>query len=71
MKQNISHLLSVLNIRFKIFLGVDECGSSPCYNGGDCSDGADHYVCNCLSGFSGANCETGFYSTVPSYQPAK
>jgi len=37
---------------------VDACASSPCMNGGACSDGAASYTCTCPSGFTGVDCET-------------
>ena len=37
---------------------VDECGSSPCQNGGVCTDGSDAYTCACATYFSGDDCET-------------
>ena len=37
---------------------VNECVSSPCANGGACVDLIDSYGCNCVSGFSGAECQT-------------
>src|SRR5688572_7935721 len=34
--------------------GCDKCKDVSCSNGGTCEDG----TCNCLTGFSGENCET-------------
>ena len=36
---------------------IDKCASSPCANGGTCSDvGADEYTCSCATGFAGDDC---------------
>ena len=37
---------------------IDECASSPCQNGGTCTDSVNSYTCNCDAGYSGDNCET-------------
>ena len=42
--------------------GVNECTSSPCTNGGVCTDSISTYTCACQDGWAGDNCE---YSTVP------
>ena len=38
---------------------IDECSSSPCDNGGTCSDFVDGYTCTCDAGYTGTHCETG------------
>ena len=38
---------------------IDECASSPCQNGGTCTDGNNSYTCVCNTSFSGNQCETG------------
>ena len=41
---------------------VDECAKfGPCVNGATCNDtdGQDNYVCHCVPGFTGRDCETG------------
>ena len=37
---------------------INECASSPCQNGGTCSDLVNSYTCNCAGGFTGGNCQT-------------
>ncbi|XP_065921864.1 uncharacterized protein [Magallana gigas] len=36
---------------------VDECKTSPCKNGGTCADGHKDYSCECISAFTGKDCE--------------
>ncbi|XP_059936064.1 coagulation factor VII [Mesoplodon densirostris] len=36
----------------------DQCASRPCQNGGSCEDQLQSYLCFCLDGFEGRNCET-------------
>ena len=36
---------------------TDFCASSPCMNGGDCLVQGSSYVCDCLTGWNGINCE--------------
>ncbi|KAI0225819.1 hypothetical protein LSAT2_023452 [Lamellibrachia satsuma] len=38
---------------------VMECLSAPCQNGGACRDDVGSYMCDCLEGFSGVDCELG------------
>ena len=40
-------------------LDVDDCASSPCQNGGTCSDAINSYTCICAPGYAGSNCEIG------------
>ncbi|XP_072046563.1 uncharacterized protein [Amphiura filiformis] len=37
---------------------IDDCAASPCLNGGTCTDGINDYMCACVMGYEGANCET-------------
>lgn len=38
-------------------IGLNECGSSPCLNGGTCQDMDGRYECKCAAGFAGPNCD--------------
>ena len=40
-------------------LDSDECSPDPCQNGGTCVDLVGSYRCDCKTGYSGTNCETG------------
>ena len=42
-----------------LFLDIDECATSPCQNGGSCTDQINSYTCNCVDGYDGPNCEIG------------
>ena len=37
---------------------IDECASSPCQNGGTCTDAVNSYTCACVAGYNGDDCET-------------
>ena len=40
-----------------MFADVDDCLSSPCQNGGTCTDAVNSYTCACVDGWAGTNCE--------------
>ena len=37
---------------------LDKCGTNPCLNGGICIEWIFRYLCECVLGFTGQNCET-------------
>ena len=38
---------------------IDDCASSPCQNGGSCTDLVNDFKCNCTgTGFNGTKCQT-------------
>jgi len=41
-----------------IILATGLCSSSPCKNGGTCTDIPNGYVCSCADGYEGATCTT-------------
>ncbi|KAM4795950.1 coagulation factor VII [Rhinophrynus dorsalis] len=43
---------------WKKYTDEDQCLSNPCQNGGSCFDHHQSYVCNCVLGYEGRNCET-------------
>ena len=47
---------------FVLVLDINECASSPCTNGGACIDEIDRFTCECMSGFTGDQCETSEFS---------
>ena len=38
---------------------INECDSSPCQNGGTCTDNVNGYTCDCVAGYTGTECQTG------------
>ena len=39
------------------FLDIYDCMGANCQNGGSCVDMVNNYRCDCVIGFSGAECE--------------
>ena len=49
------------------YIDINECLSTPCLNGGTCKeDQLDSYLCQCLPGYTGFNCQTGTYEYIAS-----
>ena len=46
-------------------VNIDECESSPCYNGGTCRDLVDAYICDCVRPFTGDDCRLNPCDTNP------
>ncbi len=47
---------------------IDECLSSPCLHGGNCTNGINSYTCDCSNIFyDGSNCETRMYLNIISF----
>ena len=46
-------------------VNIDDCESTPCLNGGVCTDGDNSYTCSCSNGYTGSECETEVYSGYP------
>ena len=44
-----------------LFVDIDECATSPCQNGGTCTDGVNSYTCACVAGYDGAECQNSTY----------
>lgn len=47
-----------------MYITVNACSNNPCLNGGACQVNGASFTCSCLSGFSGNNCQTGFFSLL-------
>ncbi|PIK43092.1 putative fibropellin-1-like [Apostichopus japonicus] len=41
-------------------ININECESTPCQNGGECTDGRNSFSCTCLAGTSGNLCQMNF-----------
>ena len=37
-------------------INVDECASSPCAHGGQCTDGENEFNCSCINEYEGRTC---------------
>ena len=53
---------------FFFIIDIDDCQINPCYNSGSCFDQFEGYICECLEGFDGVNCELGKDTILIRYQ---
>ena len=60
----VLQLCLVISKCFYGYADIDECASSPCQHDATCHNGLDFYMCSCLPGYTGSNCETGEYSII-------
>lgn len=47
-----------------VFSDINECSSNPCKNGGACKDLVNGFICTCVLGYGGVNCNTGIVIDV-------
>jgi len=45
-----------------MFIDKNECASSPCLHGATCVDDMNKYLCSCVDGYTGQQCELGVSS---------
>ncbi|XP_019637817.1 PREDICTED: sushi, von Willebrand factor type A, EGF and pentraxin domain-containing protein 1-like [Branchiostoma belcheri] len=50
-------------------VGVNECESNPCQNGGSCVDHINTFTCLCTRGYTGINCEKDLNKCGPNNAP--
>ena len=58
-KDNVKRITYWIALSLTHFVDIDECATTPCQNGGSCTDEINDYTCNCVEGYDGANCENG------------
>ena len=46
---------------------LDQCSSSPCLQGGTCTNGVNDYKCDCTSEYYGRNCQYKFTTCYDAY----
>ena len=51
--------ITVVTVGLRSLADIDECASAPCHNGGTCVDQINGYLCQCASGYTDLQCQTG------------
>ena len=49
------------NMYCVLFVAMDHCHYSPCFNNGTCQNFPDKYTCDCMAGFTGRSCESEYH----------
>ena len=47
------------NLNFFHSVGTGPCNPNPCEHGGRCTGEGSTYLCECLSGYAGDDCQDG------------
>ena len=54
-------VLLISNMYCVLFVAMDHCHYSPCFNNGTCQNFPDKYTCDCMAGFTGRSCESEYH----------
>ena len=54
---SLREILRYIDNSFFPQVDINECGSIPCLNGGNCTDQVDGFQCTCPPGWTGSNCQ--------------
>lgn len=50
-----------------VILEENKCHPNPCRNGGICTEANGAYICTCMEGYKGMNCEGAIHAQIGSY----
>lgn len=64
-KLHCNYSLDLLYWHGTYFPEIDICDSNPCKNGGNCTQDMGKYVCSCVPGYTGLNCDIGWCDLWP------
>ena len=59
LQQNMGKGLPICVLSDDVISDINECASSPCQNGGICSDEIGKFTCTCAGGYTGTTCQSG------------